>query len=175
MHLRMGKKGVTIISKTEIELRINGQLYSVFVSPNATLLDVIRGEIGLTGTKKGCDMGECGACTVLLDGKPYNSCLILALDVRDKNITTIEGLVRGGELDTIQQAFIDYGAIQCGFCTPGLVLQAKAFLSENPSPKEEEIKEALSGNLCRCTGYVSVIRAIQAVAEKINRERLTKD
>lgn len=156
--------------KTEIELRINGEIYRVSVSPTATLLDVIREEIGLTGAKKGCDMGECGACTVLLDGKPHNSCLILAADARDKDITTIEGLVRGSELEPIQQAFIDYGAIQCGFCTPGLVLQAHALLSENASPSEEEIKEALSGNLCRCTGYTSVIRAILAVAEKRGAE-----
>jgi carbon-monoxide dehydrogenase small subunit len=151
------------MGKKEIYLQVNGQSYRLLVDPYVTLLDVIRDEIGLTGTKRGCDLGECGACTVLIDGKPYNSCLILPMDVQGKEILTIEGLVRDGRLHPIQQAFIEHGAIQCGFCTPGMVLVAKALLDEDPSPSEEKIKQALSGNLCRCTGYTSIVKAIRSL------------
>jgi len=151
------------MGKEEIYLQVNGQDYRLFIDPHVTLLDVIRDEIGLTGTKRGCDLGECGACTVLIDGKPYNSCLILPMDVQGREILTIEGLVREGKLHPIQQAFVEQGAIQCGFCTPGAVLVAKALLDEDPSPSEEKIKEALSGNLCRCTGYTSIVRAIRSL------------
>jgi len=155
--------------RQEIEFIVNGQQYSVFVEPKDTLLDVLREQLGLTGTKKGCDMGECGACTVLIENKPYNSCLVLAVDARGKRIITIEGLAKGEELHPLQRAFIEHGAVQCGFCTPGLILTSKALLEENPIPSEEEIKRALSGNLCRCTGYVSVIKAIQSVIEQQTR------
>lgn len=152
------------MGKEEIYLQVNGQNYRLFIDPYVTLLDVIRDEIGLKGTKRGCDLGECGACTVLIDGKPFNSCLILPMDVQGREILTIEGLVRDGKLHPIQQAFIEQGAIQCGFCTPGVVLVAKALLDEDPSPSEEKIKEALSGNLCRCTGYTSIVRAIRSLS-----------
>lgn len=152
------------MGKEEIYLQVNGQNYRLFIDPYVTLLDVIRDEIGLKGTKRGCDLGECGACTVLIDGKPFNSCLILPMDVQGREILTIEGLVRDGKLHRIQQAFIEQGAIQCGFCTPGVVLVAKALLDEDPSPSEEKIKEALSGNLCRCTGYTSIVRAIRSLS-----------
>ena len=154
------------MKKQEIHLCINGQDYRLFVYPHTTLLDLIRDEVGLTGTKRGCDLGECGACTVLIDGKPYNSCLILAVDVQERAILTIEGLADDGKLHPIQKAFIEHGAIQCGFCTPGMLLVAKALLDEDPCPSEEKIKEALSGNLCRCTGYTSISRAIQALSRK---------
>ncbi len=156
------------MGKQEVYLNVNGQEYRLYVDPHVTLLDVIRDEIGLKGTKRGCDLGECGACTVLIDGKPYNSCLILPVEVQGKEILTIEGLVEDGKLHPIQQAFIEQGAIQCGFCTPGMVLVAKALLDEDPSPSEEKIKEALSGNLCRCTGYTSIVRAIQSLIGKAN-------
>ncbi len=152
------------MDKKEISLQVNGQDYRLLVDPHVTLLDVIRDEIGLKGTKRGCDLGECGACTVLVDGKPYNSCLILAVDAQGREILTIEGLVREGKLHPIQLAFIENGAIQCGFCTPGIVLAAKALLDEDPSPSEEKIKDALSGNLCRCTGYTAIIKAIRSLA-----------
>jgi len=150
--------------KQEICLTINGDPYEVVVKPKETLLDVLRDKLKLTGTKKGCDAGDCGSCTVLMDGKPVPSCLILAIEARDREITTIEGLADGENLHPIQRAFVEHGAIQCGFCTPGMVLTAKALLDETPSPTEDEIKEAMSGNICRCTGYVKIIEAIQAAA-----------
>lgn len=150
--------------KQEIRIIVNGDSYEITVKPRETLLEVLREKLKLTGTKKGCDLGDCGACVVILEGKPISSCLVLAIDVRDKEITTIEGLADGEELHSVQNAFIEYGAIQCGFCTPGMVLTAKAFLDENPNPTEDEIKEAISGNICRCTGYVKIIEAIQSAA-----------
>jgi carbon-monoxide dehydrogenase small subunit len=150
--------------KQVICLTVNGETYEVLVKPSETLLDVLRDTLGLTGTKEGCDTGKCGACTVLIDGQAVHSCLTLAVSSRDKDITTIEGLADGNELHPLQQAFIEYGAIQCGFCTPGMILTAKAFLDENPSPTEDEVKEAIGSNICRCTGYSSIVEAIQAAA-----------
>lgn len=146
--------------KRGIELVVNGEQYKVIVEPYRTLLDVLRDDLGLTGTKNGCGMGECGACTVLMDGKPVSSCLTLAVRADGKNITTIEGIADGEKLHPLQQAFVEYGAIQCGFCTPGMILTAKALLEENPRASEEEIKLGLVGNLCRCTGYVKIIEAV---------------
>jgi len=150
--------------KRLIELKVNGDNYEVRVEPWRTLAEVIREDIGLTGTKEACSTGECGACTILLDGMPVNSCLVLAVEAEGKDIMTIEGLAEGDKLHPLQEAFVRHGAIQCGFCTPGMLLSAKALLDENPHPTEEEIKEAISGNLCRCTGYVKIIEAILAVA-----------
>lgn len=152
------------MARQEIELKINGKSYSLSMPPQRTLLEVLREDLGLTGTKEGCSEGECGVCTVLLDGVPVRSCLLLAVDVRGRKITTIEGLVKEGELHPIQKSFIEHGAIQCGFCTPGMILSAKALLDEKPSPTEEEIRIALSGNLCRCTGYQKIFKAVQAAA-----------
>ncbi len=148
----------------ELEMTVNGIAQRVRVNPNARLLDVLRETLGLTGAKEGCGEGECGACTVIMDGKAVNSCLVLALQARGKEIITIEGLERHGELDRLQQAFIDQGAIQCGYCTPGMIMAAKALLMGNPHPSEAEIRLAIAGNLCRCTGYIKIIDAIQAVA-----------
>ncbi len=152
--------------KVLLRLTVNGMLREMMVEPYQTLLDVLREELGLTGAKKGCDSGHCGACTVLLQGKPVNSCLVLALDARDKEILTIEGVAQEGKLHPLQEAFLRHGAFQCGYCTPGILLTAKAFLEENPDPTEEEVKEALVGNLCRCTGYVRVLRAILSCAQR---------
>jgi aerobic-type carbon monoxide dehydrogenase small subunit (CoxS/CutS family) len=149
--------------KQEIQLEINGNTYSISVLPQRTLLEVLREDLGLIGTKEGCSEGECGVCTVLLDGFPVRSCLLLVVDVRGRKINTIEGLSKNGRLHPIQNAFIEQGAIQCGFCTPGMILSAKALLDEKPSPTEEEIRMGLSGNLCRCTGYVKIFKAVQAV------------
>jgi carbon-monoxide dehydrogenase small subunit len=151
--------------KEEIRLIVNDQEYELFVAPNRTLLEVIRDDLGLTGTKRGCDSGECGACTVLLDGMPIFSCMTLACEVDGRKIQTIEGVAKGGELHPLQKAFIEYGAIQCGFCTPGMVLSARALLERNPTPTTEEIKKALSGNLCRCTGYIKIIEAVRQAAK----------
>jgi len=151
--------------KFPVRFTVNGELCEIEVAGNRTLLDVIRGELGLTGTKEGCGSGECGACTVLLDGEPVNACLVLALQAGGKEITTIEGLSKGGVLHPIQEAFISRGAIQCGFCTPGMILSAKALLDRNPGPEEMEIREALTGNLCRCTGYQKIVEAIQSLAK----------
>lgn len=151
--------------KQLIRLIVNGEPYEVAVEPRMTLLDVLRNVLGLTGTKKGCELGNCGCCTVLLDGKPVLSCLFLAVEAQGKDILTIEGLAQNGQLHPLQQGFIDSGALQCGFCTPGMILSAKALLDENPSPAEEDVKEAISGNLCRCTGYANIVEAILKVAQ----------
>ncbi|MGB9629170.1 MAG: (2Fe-2S)-binding protein [Thermodesulfobacteriota bacterium] len=151
--------------KQTIHFVLNGESVEVEIEPHLTLLQVLRDKLELTGTKEGCGMGECGACTVLIDGKAVNSCIFPALEVEGKNVTTIEGLIDiQGNLHPIQKAFIDYGAIQCGFCTPGMVLSAKALLDENPKPTEEEIRNGIAGNLCRCTGYLHIIQAIKAAS-----------
>lgn len=147
--------------KKQIILKINGTEHEVLIKPHRTLLDVLRQELGLMGTKKGCDKGECGACTVLMDGEAVLSCLVLAIQAQGKDILTIEGLSQYGKLDPIQNAFVRYGAIQCGFCTPGMIMASKALLNKTPHPSREEIKRGLSGNLCRCTGYVKIIEAVQ--------------
>jgi carbon-monoxide dehydrogenase small subunit len=152
--------------KRKVVLNVNGEDYEVEVKPNRLLVDAIREDIGLTGTKKGCEIGVCGACTVLLDGEVVSSCLMLAVHAVGKKITTIEGLTKNGEMHPLQKAFIDHGAFQCGFCTPGMILTSKALLDKNPHPTEEEIREGLNNNLCRCTGYVKVVDAVQAVARK---------
>jgi len=152
--------------KTMITLTVNGLKHELAVEPNRTLLDVLRYDLELTGTKKGCDMGECGSCTVILNGKPVNSCLVLAVQAKGSEITTIEGLKTADGLHPLQQAFVDKGAIQCGFCSPGMILSASSLLQRNPSPTEEEIRTALSGNLCRCTGYQKIIEAVRSVAER---------
>ncbi len=150
--------------KRLIELKVNGESYDVAVEPRRTLLEVLREQLGLTGTKEGCDAGDCGTCTVLLDGEPVPSCLVLAIDAQGKDILTIEGLSNGPELHRIQKAFVDYGAIQCGFCSPGMMLTAKALLDKNPNPTEADVRKAISGNLCRCTGYVKIIEATMVAA-----------
>jgi carbon-monoxide dehydrogenase small subunit len=148
-----------------LELKVNGEDYTLEVEPHRTLLEVIRNDLDLTGTKLGCGGGECGACTVILDGKAVKSCLMLALDARGKEIWTIEGLSRVGDLHPLQRAFVERGAIQCGFCTPGMIMASKALLDENPHPSEQEIKDALAGNLCRCTGYVKILEAVLSMAK----------
>lgn len=152
--------------KTTIELRVNDDVCQVEVEPQATLLEVLRESLHLTGTKEGCGLGDCGTCIVLVDGRPVNSCLMLALDVRGRQVTTIEGLQQGGTLHPLQQSFIDEGAVQCGFCSPAMILSAKALLDENPRPAEGEIKKALSGVLCRCASYKKIIAAVQAATSK---------
>lgn len=149
-----------------VQLVVNDRPYRVEVAPQTTLLQLIRDHLGLTGTKEGCGKGQCGACTVLMDGQPVNSCLILAVQAQGHQIVTIEGLEQDGELDPVQQAFIDEGAVQCGFCTPGLVLSARALLDRLPHPDEGQIKEAISGHLCRCTGYSAILRAIRRAGEE---------
>ncbi|OGW15661.1 MAG: hypothetical protein A3G93_06485 [Nitrospinae bacterium RIFCSPLOWO2_12_FULL_45_22] len=150
-------------SKYPITLTVNQKRYSFTVEANKTLLEVIREDLGLTGTKEGCGQGDCGACTLLVNGQAINSCLTLVVEVAGQNILTIEGLAEGDQLHPIQQAFIDHGAIQCGFCTPGMVLAAKALLDSCPRPGEEEVRMAIAGNLCRCTGYDKIVKAIMSV------------
>ena len=150
--------------KHSIKFTVNNEPYEIEVDANRTLLEVLRDNLELTGTKRGCDEGNCGACTVLMDGKPVASCLVLALDAQGKDITTIEGLATGSKLHSLQEAFIKYGAIQCGFCTPGMILSAKALLDNNTKPTETEVRKAIEGNLCRCTGYVKIVEAILAAA-----------
>jgi carbon-monoxide dehydrogenase small subunit len=154
--------------KQDIVLNVNGILYNVNVETHRTLVEVLRDTLGLTGTKKSCNEGECGACTVLMDGKPVASCLVLAVAAQGKEITTIEGLAQGERLDPVQEAFVKHTAIQCGFCTPGMVMAAKAFLDEHPKPSRAEVRRAISGNLCRCTGYQQIVDAIMAAAEMLN-------
>jgi carbon-monoxide dehydrogenase small subunit len=152
--------------KRVFKLRVNGESFEIETHAHRTLLDVLRNELNLTGTKRGCDQGECGACTVIVDGESVNSCLILIPDAEQKEIQTIEGLAKDANLHPLQRAFIKHGAIQCGFCTPAMILAAKAFLDKNPKPTEIEIKEAISGNLCRCTGYAKIMEAICSVANE---------
>ena len=149
-----------------ITVTLNGATERLDVPSNMTLLQMLREKLALTGTKNGCEAGECGACTVLVNGEPVNSCMMLAVEVDGGEVLTIEGLASEGELSPLQQAFVDHNAVQCGFCTPGMLMSAHALLQRNPSPTEVEIKEALVGNLCRCTGYVRIIDAIQAAAAK---------
>jgi len=147
-----------------LRLTVNGQLHQLAVNPYRTLVEVLREDLGLTGTKQGCGEGDCGACTVLLDGVAVNSCLVLAVQAEGRQITTIEGLARPDALHPIQQAFVDHGAIQCGFCTPGVILRVKSFLDENPAPSEAEVRQGIAGNLCRCTGYQKIVEAVLAAA-----------
>ena len=151
--------------KIPVTLRVNGESYDLMIAPYRTLLDVIREEIHLTGSKKGCDVGDCGACTVLLDGKPVNACLVVAATAEGSEITTIEGLAQDGNLHPLQQAFVKEGAVQCGFCTPGTLVSLKALLDRNPAPSMEEVKTAMAGNLCRCTGYSKIFKAVESVIQ----------
>ena len=155
------------MEKKVVILNVNNEERQIFAFPNRTLLEALREDLELTGTKRGCDEGACGACTVLLDGKPVRSCLTLAVAAQGRSIQTIEGLQQGNRLHPVQEAFISEGAVQCGFCTPGMVLTAKALLEENPAPAQEEVRQAISGNLCRCTGYYKIEKAIlKAAGEK---------
>ena len=151
----------------KLRATVNGRKVNVPVSSSETLAEFLRTRLGLAGTKEGCDTGDCGACTVILNGKAVNSCLVLAVETEGGHVTTIEGLSSDGELHPLQQAFIDNGSVQCGFCTPGMIMGAKALLDENPNPSQEEIRLGLAGNLCRCTGYVSIIQAVTAAAKQL--------
>ncbi len=148
----------------DLNFVVNGRMLALDIRPTETLSEVLRNQLGLTGLKEGCREGECGTCTVLLDGKAVNSCLILAYQARDSEVLTIEGLSRDGQPDALQQAFVDNGAVQCGFCSPGMILAAKALLRDNNNPSDNDIRHALAGNLCRCTGFVNIIKAVHAAA-----------
>jgi carbon-monoxide dehydrogenase small subunit len=152
---------------SKIRIKVNGEWHELTVPNQKTLLDVIRGDLQLTGTKRMCDSGECGSCTVIMDGKAVNSCIVLAVEADGKEINTIEGLSTIGKLHPIQEEFVAKGAIQCGFCTPGMILTAKAFLDQKPDPTAQEVKTAIAGNLCRCTGYIRIVNAILSAAERM--------
>jgi carbon-monoxide dehydrogenase small subunit len=152
------------IKRFVITVTVNGDEHTKMVKSNTLLVNFLRDELGLTGTKRGCEEGDCGSCTVILDGKPVNSCMILALEVDGSEITTIEGIADGEKMDIVQEKFLEYGAIQCGYCSAGMIVSARALLDKNPKPTVEEIKEGIQGNLCRCTGYVNIIRAITAAS-----------
>ncbi len=153
----------------QITLKINGETKDLLVEPHNTVLDVLRDKLGLTGAKRACEKGDCGACTVLLEGRPINACLVLIMDARDKEITTIEGISQDGQLHPLQEAFYELAATQCGFCSSGMILTAKALLDHNPRPSLDQVKHALSGNLCRCTGYYKPIEAVMQAAKKMVR------
>lgn len=158
--------------RVDLTLSVNGRITAVNVSPGDRLLDVLRGPLGLTGTKEGCGNGECGACTVLLDGRAINACLYPAIEAEGKEITTIEGLLGpGGRLSPVQRAFVEQGGIQCGFCSPGMIMATTALLDGNPAPSDEEIRDALTGNLCRCTGYAQIVESVRAAAALRRAER----
>jgi len=159
-----------MVKKYPVRINVNGDDYDAMVDPRKTLLQFLREDLDLTGTKEGCDEGDCGACSVILNNKVVSSCLVLAVEADNAVIETIEGVKKGGELHPVQQAFVDSGAIQCGFCTPGMVVTTKAMLQEMPNPSTEEIKEYLSGNLCRCTGYVKILDAVEN-AKKLLKKR----
>jgi carbon-monoxide dehydrogenase small subunit len=153
--------------KRLITLTVNGERYEIAVEPRQSLLQVLREELHLTGTKEGCSEGECGACTVFLDGQTVDSCLIFGVEANGREVMTIEGLAQGDQLDPIQKAFAEYGGVQCGFCTPGMILASKALLEQHPHPTEAEIRYGIAGNLCRCTGYVKIVEAIKAAAQAV--------
>ena len=153
----------------DIKLTVNNTEYDLSVKPSATLLEVLREDLTLIGTKEGCGEGECGACTIIMDGKAVNACLVLAIEAEGKKITTIEGLAEGETLHPIQQAFVDVGGLQCGFCTPGMILSTKVLLDKNGNPTDEEIRKGLEGNFCRCTGYTKIIESVRAAAESMRR------
>ena len=155
----------------QITLTVNGKYHELTIKPWRTILEVIREDLGLTGPKEGCGMGECGACTVIVDGKTVNACLMLAAEANGKEISTIEGLASDGKLHPIQEAFMEGGALQCGFCTPGMIISAKALLDENSQPSEDEIRRNIAGNLCRCTGYAHIVKAIKAASVKMKGGR----
>jgi len=157
--------------KAHLVLRVNGEPHDIVFAPEKTLLEVLREELALTGTKHGCELGECGTCAVLVDGEPQLSCLLLALECEGREITTVEGLARGAELHPLQVAFAELGAAQCGYCTPGILCTAHALLEANPAPTREEIKQALAGNLCRCTGYIKIYEAVELAAERMRPAR----
>lgn len=156
--------------KRVLSFTLNDDPVEVVVKDNMTLLDLLRDKLGLTGTKKGCEQGECGACTVMLDGLPVNSCCTLAVECEGRNVVTVEGIAKGGKLHPIQKQFIEKWALQCGYCTPGMIMSAKALLDHNPHPTELEIREAIEGNLCRCTGYAKIVEAIPAAAAEMDWE-----
>ncbi|HZS44723.1 MAG TPA: (2Fe-2S)-binding protein [Blastocatellia bacterium] len=158
------------MQKAHIQFNVNGETAEVAFAPHKTLLEVLREDMGLTGTKHGCELGECGTCTVLVDGLPVLSCLMLGLDAEDREITTVEGMAEGGKLHPLQETFADLGAAQCGYCTPGFLLTAKELLKENPAPTRDEIREALAGNLCRCTGYIKIYEAVELAAARLRDE-----
>lgn len=160
-----------MLDAIQIKFTLNGKTVELTTRTNRRLLDVLREDFGLTGTKEGCSIGECGACTVLLDNKAVNSCLVLVGQVHGSNIITVEGLAKDGILHPLQENFLKYGAVQCGFCTPGMLISAYALLNENPQPSEEEIKEAIAGNLCRCTGYKQIIEAIQQTTRSVGSKK----
>jgi len=151
--------------KKELKIKVNGQPYDIFVKPKTLLSEVLRDELGLTGTKRGCNSSSCGACTVMLNGMSVKSCSVLAIQANGGDIVTVEGLAKGNKLSPLQRAFLDHGSFQCGFCTPGMLMSSTALLTENPKPTKEEMKEGIDGNICRCTGYNSIIRAITAVVK----------
>ena len=157
--------------KKPLQLNVNGEGKQILVEPYSSLLDTLRDDIRLTGTKKGCDEGDCGACTVFLNGKPVTSCMVLAHSAHEADVITIEGLGNLDDIHPVQQAFVDYGGLQCGFCIPGLIMSATAFLKENPDPTEEEVRFGIGGNLCRCTGYSKVVEAVLAAAQNIINKR----
>ncbi|MDP2660060.1 MAG: (2Fe-2S)-binding protein [Dehalococcoidia bacterium] len=158
-----------------IHLTLNGKPLEVRAEPHETLLDLIRDRLGFTGTKKGCDEGDCGCCTVILDGKAVNSCLVLGVEADGHAVETVEGLAQGGELHPLQEAFLRHGAVQCGYCTPGMLLSARALLDEKPDAGEEDVRTAISGNLCRCTGYVKIVEAVLSVAQSGYRRTVNNE
>lgn len=159
------------INKQIVTFKVNGLPHEVIVEPQMLLVDVLRDKMGLTGTKRVCGAGDCGACTVLIDGEPVESCLTLAVSVKDKNIQTVEGLAKDdGELHPLQAAFMEHGGAQCGYCTPGMLMTAKFYLEQNPNPTRDDLKEALAGNLCRCTGYVKILDSVMAAAETLRSQ-----
>ena len=163
---KTSRTGASDRTKAHLRFQINGEMQEVAFAPHKTLLEVLREDLGLTGTKHGCELGECGTCTVLLDGRPQLSCLVLALECEDRPIVTVEGLARGSRPDPLQLAFAELGAAQCGYCTPGILCAARALLDAKPDPTRQEIREALSGNLCRCTGYIKIFEAVELAARR---------
>lgn len=160
------------MAKQIVRLMVNGYSYEVLVEASRSLLDVVREDLGLTGSKEGCGTGDCGACTMHLDGNPITACLMIAPDAEGHEVTTIEGLAKDGQLHPVQKAFIEYGALQCGYCIPGMIMSAAALLERNPNPTFDEIREGISGNLCRCTGYTKIIEAIESVARDMAAVRV---